>query len=264
MRALWRASHPEPVVAVTAATALLAASSGKGYRRAAVATAAVLAGQLFTGWTNDVLDADLDRRAGRVDKPVATGELPRAHALMGMTLTLPWSLLLSRGAGRRGPVVHGAGIALAAGYNLGLKGTPLSFVPYAAAFALLPAYALDEMPPPWAAAAGALLGTAAHLAQVLPDIDADRREGVLGLPQRLGTRGSALGVAALLSAAALTLSVATRRRAPIVIAAAGALTAAAASAAGLRGSPRLAFRLTMGAAGLLVAAYSLSLRTLSR
>jgi 4-hydroxybenzoate polyprenyltransferase len=262
--ALWRASHPEPVVAVTAATALLSAASGKGARRAAVATAAVLAGQLLTGWTNDLIDAERDARARRRDKPVATGELPKAHVLYAMALALPWSLLLSRAAGRRGPAVHGAGIADAALYNLGLKATPLSVGPYAAAFALLPVYALDERPPTWALAAGSLLGAGAHLGQVLPDIEADRKEGVLGLPQRLGRRWSSIGIVGTLGAAAATLSLATRRPATIALAAVGTAVAAAAAAAGLKERPALGFRLTMGAAGLLVAAYSLSLRPVSR
>jgi hypothetical protein len=38
---------------------------------------------------------------------------------------------------------------------------------------------------PWAFAAGALLGVAAHFANVLPDLDDDRATGVRGLPQSL-------------------------------------------------------------------------------
>lgn len=249
---------------MTAATALLAASSGRGLRRAALATAGILAGQLFTGWTNDVLDAELDRRAGRTDKPIATGELPAATACCAMTAALPAALVLSRAAGGRGVLLHGTGIVLAGAYNLGLNRTPLSFLPYAAAFGLLPAYALGEIPPAWTLAAGAVLGTAGHLGQVLPDIEADRRAGRLGLPQRLGVRRSAIGIAILMGACAAILSVATHRRATVMASAVGTAVAAGAAVAGLRGRPRPAFRLTMAAAGLLGVAYSLSLRDLSR
>ena len=38
--------------------------------------------------------------------------------------------------------------------------------------------------------AGALLGVAAHFANVLPDLADDRRTGVSGLPHRLGARAS--------------------------------------------------------------------------
>ena len=40
--------------------------------------------------------------------------------------------------------------------------------------------------------AGALLGVAAHFANVLPDLDDDVATGVRGLPHRLGARASAL------------------------------------------------------------------------
>ena len=262
--ALWRASHPEPVVAVTAATAVLAVASGRGLRRAAFATAAVLAGQLFTGWTNDLLDVELDRRAGRQDKPIATGEVPPSHAAIGMAATLPAAVILSRAAGRHGTKVHGAGLALAAIYNTRLRATPLSFIPYAGAFALLPIYALGEAPPAWALGTAALIGTAAHLGQVMPDIESDRQAGVLGLPQRLGTEASALGIAALMTAAAITLSAATRRAGTILLAAAGTALAMGAAVAGHHKQPQVAFRLTMGAAGLLVSAYALTLKTVSR
>jgi 4-hydroxybenzoate polyprenyltransferase len=258
--ALWRSSHPEPVVAVTAAAGLLAASSGRGARRAILATGAVFAGQLLTGWTNDLLDLELDRRAARTDKPLANGELRPAAVRRAMAAAFPAALLLSRAGGPRGIQVHGAGLALAAAYNLGLKRTPLSFVPYAGAFALLPVYALGKRPPAWTLAAASMMGAAAHLGQVLPDVASDRRAGVLGLPQRLGTVRSSLGVAALLSTAAALLSVATRRPATALISAGGAAVSPSAAAAGLANRPRLAFRLTMGAAGLLVAAYSVSLR----
>ena len=73
--ALLRASHPGPVVAVTALTALLAAAAGHDLRTGLVVTAAVAAGQLTIGWSNDVIDAGRDQQVGRADKPVARGEV---------------------------------------------------------------------------------------------------------------------------------------------------------------------------------------------
>ena len=262
--ALWRACSPKPVVAITAATALLAASSGRGGRRALVSTAAVFAGQLLTGWTNDVIDADLDRRAKRSDKPIATGELSAATTKRAIAAVLPTAVVLSRAAGPYGPLIHGTGLALGAAYNLGLKATPLSFLPIAGAFALIPIYALGQVPPASTLVAGALLGIAAHLGQTLPDIGTDREAGVLGLPQRLGGRRSAVGVAALMGAAGALISIATRRKATIATAAVGTAVAVGAATAGLKNRPALAFRLTIGAASLLVAAYSLSLKSSSR
>nr|MDT0526540.1 UbiA family prenyltransferase [Streptomyces sp. DSM 41633] len=82
-------------------------------------------------------------------------------------------------------------------YNLRLKATALSWLPYAVGFAALPSLvtlSLPEAPWPrwWAVAAGALLGVAAHLGDTLPDIEEDRAAGVRGLPHRLGATGTRL------------------------------------------------------------------------
>src|SRR5712691_7842777 len=68
--ALARCSHPEPVVAVTATSGVLAALAGRGWGTVWVLLA-VLAGQLFVGWSNDYLDRKRDRDARRSDKPLA-------------------------------------------------------------------------------------------------------------------------------------------------------------------------------------------------
>jgi 4-hydroxybenzoate polyprenyltransferase len=105
-----------------------------------------------------------------------------------------------------------AGVVVACGwaYNAGAKGTAFSWLPYAVAFGALPAVAtLSDVParrpPGWAMAAGALLGVAAHLANVLPDLRADAATGVRGLPHRLGARATAVGGAVVLLAASVVI-----------------------------------------------------------
>ena len=56
---------------------------------------------------------------------------------------------------------------------------------------------------PWAWVAGAALGVAIHLTNVLPDLDDDARTGVRGLPHRLGRRVSAVIAAVALDMASL-------------------------------------------------------------
>jgi 4-hydroxybenzoate polyprenyltransferase len=95
-------------------------------------------------------------------------------------------------------------------YNLGLKATVLSWLPYAIAFGLLPAVVTlsdspPRWPPAWALTAGALLGVAAHLANALPDLRDDEATGVRGLPHRLGAKATALTGAALLLAASAVI-----------------------------------------------------------
>ena len=99
-------------------------------------------------------------------------------------------------------------------YNLGLKATVFSFVPYAIAFGILPAVATLALPDPvwpapWAMVAGALFGVSAHLANVLPDLDDDVETGVRGLPHRIGARATAVACPVLLGAASLVILLGT-------------------------------------------------------
>jgi 4-hydroxybenzoate polyprenyltransferase len=96
------------------------------------------------------------------------------------------------------------------GYDVGLKATVASWLPYAVAFGTLPAVATlaaspPRWPPAWALAAGALLGVGAHFANVLPDLGEDAATGVRGLPHRLGARATAVGGAVLLLAASVVI-----------------------------------------------------------
>lgn len=212
MFSLLRASHPGPVAAVTAMTVALAVSVGWG-PGAFILGAAVVAGQLGVGWTNDYLDRERDARAGRADKPLVAGTVaPGVVAAAGVG-ALVVCVPLSLASGWRSGGLHLAAVGAATAYNLGLKATVASPLPYLAAFALLPAVVtlgLDEHPlPPWWAIVGAgLLGAGAHFVNVLADIDDDLAAGVRGLPQRLGAERALAAGTGLLAAAVVVLSVA--------------------------------------------------------
>ncbi|RPF43985.1 4-hydroxybenzoate polyprenyltransferase [Streptomyces sp. Ag109_G2-6] len=209
---LLRACHPLPAAAVTVFAAVLAAAAGRGPAGSALTAGAVAAGQLSVGWSNDRLDLRRDRAAGRRDKPLATGGVPAAAVTAAALAALALCVPLSLAAGPAAGAAHLAGVAAAWAYNLRLKGTAASWLPYALAFGLLPAFVTLGLPgapwpPPWLTGAAALLGAGAHFANVLPDIADDLATGVRGLPQRLGARASA-ALAALLvlgSAALLVL-----------------------------------------------------------
>lgn len=277
LRGILAACHPEPAALVTLLTALLALSAGRGPGTLWVA-AAVGAGQLSVGWTNDYLDRDLDRRQGRRDKPLAA-EPPRSGRAQAAPLSaasvrtaaicagvacVPLSLAVTAGFA----AAHLAAVACAMAYNAGLKTRPVSVVPYAVAFGLLPAAVtlglpLPRWPPVWAVAAGALMGAGGHLTQALPDIPADRRDGIRGLPQLLGQRASAAAAAVLVLVANATIVAGSGPGARggslaggLRVAGLAVVTALAAAvlAAALAGRPRLAFRLMLGAAALTVLA----------
>lgn len=260
---LARACHPAPCVAVTAFASALALAADRGVATALVA-AAVLSGQLSVGWSNDWLDAGRDRAAGRRDKPVVAGQVGeatvRAGAGAALVLAAPLSLVA---AGPRGAAVHLVAIGVAWAYNLGVKGTVWSPVPYAVAFGLLPVFVAASAggsAPWWMVAATALLGAGAHFTNALPDLATDEATGVRGLPQRLGRRSSVVAAAVLLLAGtavvAAALPPAPWGRAAT---AAAALLLGAGAALGWRAAlgraaARAPFTLTMlGTAALVVA-----------
>ncbi|WP_122263743.1 UbiA family prenyltransferase [Ornithinimicrobium cerasi] len=220
---LLRASHPGPTVAVTLLTALLAVAAGTGWERGVLVTTAVLAGQPTIGWSNDLVDADRDRSAGRTDKPVAMGSVSRASVNVALLLSVVAAVALSAMTGWPSASVHlvlvvGSGWA----YNLGLKSTVWSWVPYAMAFGSLPAVvwlAADpaslSLPPAWMMLVGAVLGVGAHLLNVLPDLADDELTGVRGLPHRLGERRVRLLAPLLLLAGAVVVVLAPRDDIPV-------------------------------------------------
>lgn len=176
---------------MTAFVTALAVAAGRGAAGSVAVAAAVLAGQLSVGWCNDAADARRDALCGRQDKPVARGDLtPRTVAVAAgaaLAVCVPLSLLSGAAAG----AAHLTGVAAGWAYDLRLKHTPLSPLPYAAGFASLLFFVTLGLPTPswpawWAVTAAALLGTGAHVVNVLPDIEDDLATGVRGLPQRLG------------------------------------------------------------------------------
>ncbi|SDP63339.1 4-hydroxybenzoate polyprenyltransferase [Pedococcus dokdonensis] len=208
--ALVRASHAGPTVAVTVLTALLTVALDLTARPASLVTAAVFTGQLTIGWSNDLLDAGRDRAVHRADKPVARGEVSTKLVRTAIGAAGLTCLVLSMACGWRSGLAHlllGVGSGWA--YNLGLKRTGWSALPYAVAFGILPAVVSlagpdRGWPPGWMVATGALLGVGAHLLNALPDLADDAATGVHGLPQRLGAaRVRMLAPAVLLAGSAV-------------------------------------------------------------
>jgi len=206
--ALLRSCHPVPTVAVTAVATALAVLARRDAPGVLLVAATVLAGQVSIGWLNDAVDAGRDRVAGRTDKPVAAGALARSTVAAAAVLAAVASVPLSFAAGGvGGGVLHALVVGGGWAYDLGLKSTAVSLVPYAVAFGALPAFVVAPVvtPPWWLVAAGALLGSAAHFANVLPDLEADSATGVRGLPHRLGASGSVVATVLLLLSASATL-----------------------------------------------------------
>src|SRR5699024_9124210 len=193
--ALIRATHPAPALVVTALATALGVVAGLAASTTVVLAVAVLAGQATIGWSNDLIDADRDRLAGRTDKPLATGHVSRTVVRAALIVALPVVLAASAVLGLPAASAHLVLLVAGWSYNAGLKATAASPLPYAVAFGALPAIpylALDPavMPPWWMMVVGALLGVGAHVVNVLPDLADDAATGVRGFPHRLGVRAS--------------------------------------------------------------------------
>jgi 4-hydroxybenzoate polyprenyltransferase len=173
------------------------------------------------------------------------------------------SLGFAAALGRAVLLLAVVGLACAWSYDLWLKGTAASVLPFAVALPVVPLFgygAAGRFPPVlwWAWPIGALAAVAVHLADALPDVEADRATGVRGLVSRLGARrASALAAASYAAALGLALAsglaAAPSGAAPLW--AGGALAAAlglAAVAAGAGGRRRVAYRLLL--AGLVALA----------
>ncbi|MCG2797268.1 MAG: UbiA family prenyltransferase [Cellulomonas sp.] len=262
LRGLVLASHPGPTAVVTGLATGLAVGLGSTSGTTLLVTGAVLTGQLSVGWSNDWLDAERDRAVHRVGKPVVSGLVSstalRSSALAAVSLCAVLSLATGIVPGS----VHLLAVASAWAYNLRIKATAASWVPYAVSFSLLLLFvvlAQPGRPTPtwWGLLAASLLGVGAHVANVLPDLEDDRATGVRGFPHRLGrTRATCVALAALVAAVAVVvLGPPARPTGPAVLAGGVALTLAGLAAAVALARPRSAwpFRLSMAVAVVCVA-----------
>ncbi|HEX6256825.1 MAG TPA: UbiA family prenyltransferase [Euzebyales bacterium] len=245
--ALLRAAHPEPSAAVTLAATALAVGAGLGSRAVLVAVA-VGTGQLSIGWSNDWLDRDRDRAGGRVDKPVARGDVGAGTVLAAAVIALTVCVVASLALGPAAAAAHLVGVAAGWLYNAVAKRTAFSIVPWMVAFGLLPAVVtltrpLERWPAWWIVAAGAVLGGGAHLANAIPDLAQDRASGVEGLPHRLGRRrASWLATTLVAVGIALVATGVPLWPAGLAIGGAGSLGLAWVVVATARGRERAAFR----------------------
>jgi 4-hydroxybenzoate polyprenyltransferase len=185
-----RAAHFGPTVIVTTASFLLSLSQYSIIDSLRVAIA-IFAGQLVVGWSNDFIDAPLDIAAHRTKKPIVSKEINPEQLKKSIVFALIAALLFSLFSplGITGTLVHFLGILSATFYNLKLKPTILSPLPYIVSFGALP-WAIylpaENQPPLWLYLDFMIIAVAFHFFNVLKDFQWDINQGILGLPQRLG------------------------------------------------------------------------------
>jgi 4-hydroxybenzoate polyprenyltransferase len=196
MRTLYgffRLVHPFPSLLVTAVTVGLVpmASHDASLGTYFALGFGMLLFQFSIGAANDAADAPADTAAGRA-KPIPSGLVSPLQARLAAALFAGAGLAVTMGLGTVPWLVGLAGLSCGLAYDLVLKGTVLSWLPWCIAFPLIPAWvwsATGEWEPLlwWVLPCGFLLGLAAYLANQAPDIEGDRASGVEGLAQGLGT-----------------------------------------------------------------------------
>lgn len=197
----FRLVHPFPSTLDAVAAAAIALIAGAEAFVAVRLALGMLGLQFAIGVANDLADASRDR-VGRPDKPIPAGLVNPRHAVVALFVVSFAGLCAAGSVGVAALAVGTLGLADGLVYDLRLKGTAISWVPFALGVGLLPVYA-------WLGAAGALppafwgivplafvAGATLALANSLADLERDLLAGAASVATALG-RGHALVVSAL-------------------------------------------------------------------
>ena len=204
------ASHFGPTVLVVTISFSLASTQYSATSSLRIA-AAILAGQFFVGWSNDLIDYPLDLAASRKTKPLVAGLISPRALRRGIALALIFAIVLSLlgPLGIRGTAVHALGLLSATLYNTSLKKTIFSVIPFMISFGAMPwAIYISEGKSPtlWLCLGFVIFASAFHFLNVVKDLEWDLKQGINGLPQRLG-RNKSIAIATVLGICGILLVV---------------------------------------------------------
>ena len=202
---LLRAAHPRQAVVMATGLAVAGALQGRAARELLLIFATVLVGQAILGWFNDLVDRTKDARNAAPGKPVADGRLDPGTVwfvmAIGVFVVVPLSVANGVLAGSAYLLSLAIGLA---GQWVWLRKRFFSWVPWAAAFALYPAFLSyggwggqyrGDPPEILVTVLAALLGIGVHFLRALWGLVPDNAEGWTYLPLKLGLR---LGASRLL------------------------------------------------------------------
>ena len=188
-----RLVHPFPSTLAALVTVAIAVLAGGAPATVVRLGLGMLGIQFAIGAVNDLADMQRDAGSKRA-KPIPAGLLsPRAARLVaGVALVVGLGLAATVGLGVLGLAVLGAGAGIA--YDVRLKGTPVSWLPYTIGIPLLPLFAWlgasGTVPAAILVAAGLAVpaGAALAMANELPDLERDAQAGLASMTQVLGRR----------------------------------------------------------------------------
>jgi len=206
---LVRAAHPRQAVLTAVGVAAAAALADRPTREVLVVLATVLVGQTILGWHNDLVDRERDRRHDLPGKPIAQGRLDPGTVWFALACAVLLLVPLAISTGITAGCLYLASVGIGLLGNVVLRQGLLSWLPWAASYALLPGYlsyggwggeALGEPPEPVIVVLAALLGIGVHVLRALWGLVPDNADGWTYLPLRLGLR---LGATRLLVVASV-------------------------------------------------------------
>lgn len=202
---LARAAHPRQAVLTAVLMGVAAALADRPTDELGLVVLTVLVGQCVLGWHNDLVDRRRDTAHDRPGKPVADGRLDPGTVWFALACAVLLVVPLSVSHGTTAGLFYLGSLLVGLLANVVLRTGVLSFVPWAAAYALYPAFlsyagttAQPEgvAPQPAMVVLAALLGIGVHLLTALWGLVADHEDGWTYLPLRLGLK---LGAARLLA-----------------------------------------------------------------
>lgn len=266
LRALLRLTHPLPTLLNAVAAAALATVAGAPPNAAALVALTMLGVHTFIGATNDYVDRHRD--AGRPEKPLARGQLPPRVALLMAAAGLTTGLTAATQVSRLTVVLAALGALVGFTYNVWLKRTALSWLPFAVGVSIIPAFAWSTvssvLPTPILTLSLVALpgGAALALQNSLADRVLDAERGMRSAAVRLG-EARALGALVVLHAmtfAALLLT-APSSTSPLLLSVAGLLLVVGTAGSATRSRWTRQRGWEICAAALALAALSVALAT---
>lgn len=172
--------------------------------------------QFAIGIANDLADALADTLV-KPHKPVPAGLLTRRQVCVALAVAGSGGLLAAASVGLPALAIGAVGLADGLLYDLRLKGTVVSWMPFSVGVALLPVYAWWGATGSWplamwgVIALAALAGVALALANALADLEKDSGSGVRSIATALGRGGTLVlnaGLLLVLQVVALATSLA--------------------------------------------------------
>ena len=192
--ALLRAAHPRLGLVTAVGLAGAAAMSGRSSLAVGMVLATVIVGQAVLGWHNDLVDRGRDTFHRRTDKPLVRGDVEPSTVwfwlAVGVLLVVPLAVFHGVWAG----LTYLGSLLVGVLGNVVLRGSWLSWLPWAVSFALYPAFLAyggwageaRETPPELVVTGlAALLGVCVHVLVALPGLVADNHDERRHLPLRI-------------------------------------------------------------------------------